>query len=95
MEIKIKDKTYKSAKIPKYNNLINKLKIILRDNRQIKEFEYHGIRLKAKAGILVCGTDSNGVRPFERFYSINDIQYYFSRHLKRLRNDGERRLSDI
>ena len=92
MKIKINNKEYESAKIRYYNNLINSLKIILADNSQLKHFKYHGIIHKNDHGILVCGIDSKGVRPFEKFYSIRDIHHYFNKHLQKIHQSGERRL---
>jgi len=84
MKIKIKGKVYDSAKVPKYHNLINKLRIIMNDNKNLKYFKFHGVYRGNQIGIVVEGTDSLGVRDFTEFYSIHDIDYYFNKINKRL-----------
>ncbi len=80
MKLRIKDKTYYTAKIPKYNKLIRQLEMILRNNRNKRK--YHGIRLNGKLGILVCGIGSQGIGEFTRFYTIRDINYYYNRNIR-------------
>ncbi len=90
MEINIKNQTYYTAKIPKYNKLITKLNVLLQDNRNKRE--YHGIYNKGKIGILVYGTNSIGSSDFVKFFSINDINFYFTKHIERLKNHEKWRL---
>jgi len=84
MKIKINNKFYDHVPIPQYKFLETKLKAILSDNRQLPKFKFYGIRINGYGGILVCGTDSLGVRPFQKFYSINDINYYFNKIAKKI-----------
>jgi len=83
MKIKINDKWYWTAKIPKYNQLTSKLDKILERNKN--EREYVGIANKGKLGILVNGVGNLGISNFQRFYSINDIHFYFNKHIARLK----------
>lgn len=84
MKIKIKDKYYENSFVPNYNTLINKLRMILNDNRQLKTFQYYGIVKNDQVGILVEGIDSLGIREFQKFYSIYEINFYFDSLNKRL-----------
>ena len=93
MKIKIKDNEYESIKIPQYNRLRNMLEVLFCSNP--KRFHFHGIIKNGKRGLLVCGEDKKGVREFQKFYPITDIHFYFNKHVKHLREDGERRLIDI
>ena len=90
MKIKIKDKFYNTAKIPQYNRLKNMLKILFKDNP--KQAKFHGIVHKGRLGILACGEDKRGIREFIRFYPIDDIHFYFNKHINKLRRTGEKRL---
>jgi hypothetical protein len=84
MKIKIKDKEYSTAKIPKYNQLTTKLKMLLTDNKHSKDFKFYGVWNKGQIGILICGLGSGGTMEFERFYPIKDINYYFNNLTKRI-----------
>lgn len=84
MKLKIKDKYYEHAYVPNYSNLVNKLKMILNNNQKLKTFQYYGIAINDKVGILVDGVDSLGVREFQNFYSIYSINFYFNELNKRL-----------
>jgi len=80
MKIKIKEKIFQTARIPKYNKLVNQLEMILRNNKNKRT--YHGICLNNKLGILVCGIGSQGIGEFIRFYTIRDINYYYNRNIR-------------
>lgn len=84
MKLKIKDKYYENAFVPNYGVLIDRLKIILNNNKNLKTFQYYGIVKNDKVGILVEGIDSLGVREFQNFYSIYEINFYFNELVKRL-----------
>ena len=90
MKLKLENECYNTAKIPRYNKLIAKLEILLKDNRNKRK--YHGIRHNGRIGILVDGMGSDGITKIKRFFSINDINYYFHNHIERLKKHGERRL---
>ena len=93
MKIKIKDNTYETIKVPQYNRLRSMLMTIFSANPT--KFDFHGIIKKGKRGILVCGTDKNKIREFQRFYPISDIHHYFNRYIRLLKKNGERRLTTI
>lgn len=93
MKIKIKGKDYESVKIPQYNRLRGMLEILFCNNP--KEFDFVGVVKNGKKGILVCGEDKKGVREFQKFYPITDIHFYFNKHIRQLKKQGERRLTDI
>ena len=75
---------FKSIRVPHYNMLREKLKLILSGNPNFRQFKYSGVKNGNKIGILIDGIDGRGIREFQRFYSINDINFYFNQLEKRL-----------
>ena len=73
---------YRFHKVPRYSELKAKLMMILSDNKNLATFSYLGTKNGHKLGILVKGTDNDGVRDFLRFFSINDIEHYFNKSYK-------------
>lgn len=70
----------KFHKIPKYSELKAKLLMILSDNKRSSSFSYLGTKIDNQLGIMVNGCSPDGVRDFERFFSIKDIEHYFNRY---------------
>lgn len=86
LKITIKDgnkkKTYFPTRINRYNEYRKKLKKVLEGNPNllfegVKEFP------SGMYGILINGMSSDGVKPINMFYSLQDINFFYFKNRER------------
>lgn len=89
---------FEPSRIKNYEFLKQKLKMILSANKQVKDFQFFGVKAfdttqhnvdqKQKYGILVVGTDSGGISSWNKFFSIGEIKSSFDTWCRREKLDG-------
>lgn len=71
-------------KIKYFRKLCQMLQMILNNNSMVADFVFIGTIENGKRGVFVKGVDSSNIRKFKKFYSTQDIHYYFNELNKRL-----------
>lgn len=85
--MKTDDETeYMNVFMREFNKYLRMLRPMFRDNPNHKKFKYYGVveRRRGHQGILVSGIDPKGIRKFENFYSLYDIQdFHYNNNKKK------------